>query len=190
MKRTEVIAQLGSELGPWFESAGFKRTHQASPGMISWSRPHGDEYTTVWCQISQDKWDRYRGSKFVVDFQLAPETEAGALGTARKRIARMLDEEQRETVRQIQNRVISSLSKPPKTHRNLNISSEISEWYLAHFEPVAEPYPEHLDIWFRYAKPEHVSQWAQFVLQLLPECVREIEMLSWRFRLESREYFF
>jgi len=171
MKSTEVYAQLRSELGPWLKSTGFKRAN----GFLSWSRPQGDEYLTVWCQISQDGWDDYAGSKFVVELQLAPEPDVGAVGTARKRLSAMLNEEQRETVRQIQNRVISSLSKPPKTHPNLNISSEISDWYLAKFETIGTPYPENHDIWLRYGKAEHITEWAQFILQVLPGCVTEFE---------------
>jgi hypothetical protein len=173
MKSTEVYKLLKSELGPWFKSSGFKR----ADSYLSWSRPHGDSHITAWCQVSRDGWDEYAGSQFVVEFQRAPEPIVGATSARRQRLARFLNDDQRESARRIQNNVITSLRTPPKTHPTLHVSPEVTKWYLAKFDPVAAPYPEHHDIWFRYAEPVHVTLWAQFILQQLPECVSVVE--SW-----------
>ncbi|WP_172205396.1 hypothetical protein [Niveibacterium sp. COAC-50] len=171
MKSTEVYALLKSELGPWFKAAGFKRADT----FLSWSRPHGNLHITAWCQVSRDGWDEYSGSKFVVEFQLAPDPIVGASATRRQRLARLLTPEQREAARRIENEVIASLKRPPKTHPSLHVSPEVTRWYLAKFDTVSAPYPEGHDIWLRYAKPEHVSGWAQFILPLLPGCVSAVE---------------
>jgi len=171
MKSTEVYALLKSELGPWFKASGFKR----ADSFLSWSRPHGELHITVWCQVSRDGWDDYAGSKFVVEFQLAREPIVGAGAKRRQRLASLLTAEQREYARRIENNVISSLKKPPKTHPTLHVSPHVTQWYLAKYDAVAAPYPDGHDLWLRYARPEHVSHWAQFILPLLPGCVSAVE---------------
>ena len=99
MKSPEVYALLKSHLAPWFKSAGFKR----AKGFLSWSRPHGDGHVVVWCQISQDGWDSYAGSKFAVEFQRSTEPVVGAHPARRRRLAAFLSPEEREEVRSIQN---------------------------------------------------------------------------------------
>ena len=174
MKSPEVYSQLKSELAPWFKAAGFKRVK----GLLGWSRAHSDAHIVVWCQISQDGWDSYAGSKFVVEFQLSPEP---VIGTGRsERLASLLSPEEREEVRSIQNEVIAGLHRPPASHPTLHISQQVTEWYLAKFGPVCEPYPERHDIWFRYASPDHVARWALFIIGRLPKCIGELE---WRERV-------
>jgi hypothetical protein len=60
-------------------------------------------------------------------------------------------------------------------HPTLQISEDITKWYLAKFEPVTEPYREGEDIWFRYASQEHISQWAAFIVSKLPNCIGVVE---------------
>jgi hypothetical protein len=170
MKSAEVYALLKEGLGPWFKASEFKRADT----LLSWTRPHGDLHIAVWCQVSQDGWDRYAGSQFVVEFQLAPEPIVG-VGGSRQRLAAFLNAEQRESARRIQNEVIASLQVPPKTHPALQVSPGTTKSYLAKFNSVVVPYPEGHDIWLRYIRLEHVSRWAQFILPLLPGCVSAVE---------------
>lgn len=171
MKSPEVYAQLKTELAPWFKSAGFKR----AKGLLGWSRPHGDAHIVVWCQISQDGWDSYAGSKFVVEFQRSNEPIIGARATHRHRLAKFLSLEDRDEIRSIQNAVIAALHRPSPTHPNLHISPQVTEWYLDKFNPVTEPYPENYDIWFRYSSPEHITRWTSFIVSKLPKCLSVVE---------------
>jgi hypothetical protein len=171
MKSPEVYSQLKLELAPWFKSAGFKR----AKGLLGWSRPHGDAHVVVWCQISQDGWDSYAGSKFVVELQLSSEPVIGGHYAHRQRFALFLSPEEREEVRRIQNEVIAGLHHPPANYPTLQISQQVTDWYLAKFKLVNEPYPEREDIWFRYESPEHVTRWAQFIIGKLPKCMSVIE---------------
>jgi hypothetical protein len=111
----------------------------------------------------------------VVEFQQSSEALVGVHPARRARLASFLSPDQRESARNIQNEVISSLRAPPKSHPALHISPNVREWYLAQFKAIAEPYPERHDIWLRYASPEHVERWAQFILQMLPHCISAIE---------------
>jgi len=171
MKSPEVYSQLKSELAPWFKTAGFKR----AKGLLGWSRPHGDAHIVVWCQISQDGWDSYAGSKFVVEFQRSTEAIIGTHHARRQRLASILSPEDREEVRSIQNAVIAALHRPPSSHPTLHVSQQVTDWYLEKFKPVSEPYPERHDIWFRYASPEHVTRWAHFIIGKLPKCISVVE---------------
>ncbi len=171
MKSPEVYSQLKSELVPWFKSVGFKR----AKGLLSWYRPHDDAHIVVWCQISQNGWDLYAGSQFIVEFQRSPEPVIGGRHARRQRFALFLSPEEREEVRSIQNAVIAALHRPPPSYAYLHISQQVTDWYLAQFKPVSEPYPMGHDIWFRYASPEHVIQWAHFIVGKLPKCIGEVE---------------
>jgi hypothetical protein len=171
MKSPEVYALLKVVLAPWFKENGFKR----AKGLLSWARPAGDSHTVVWCQISQNGWESHAGSKFVVEFQRSAAPVVGAHPGGRMRLASLLTSDEREQVRAIQNLVISSLTPPPPSHPYLHISASVSKWYLEQFERVAEPYPDRYDVWLRYAAPEHVNQWASFILEKLPKCVAAME---------------
>ena len=171
MKSTEVYSQLRSEFSPWFKAAGFKR----SKGFLSWSRPHGEAHLVVWCQISQIGWDAYSGSQFVVEFQKSKEPLVGASAIHRSRIASFLSQLEREEVRCIQNSVIAALRRPPPNYPILQIAPSVASLYLGNFRALASPYPPAQDIWFRYAAPEHIARWSQFILRKLPECVSVAE---------------
>ncbi len=173
MKSTEVYAQLKSELGPWFKSAGFKR----AKGLLSWSRPQGEMHIVIWCQISQDGFDKYAGSGFVVECQRSSEPLIGMNQSRRERLGKFLSAQERIDAWHIQNNIISSLNPPPQNFHALRISPKISAWYLAKFDPVILPYAENEDIWFRHHTPEDVFTWAKFILRKLPTMIEDIE--SW-----------
>ncbi len=171
MKSLEVYAALREELVPPLKSLGFKREKT----LLSWSRQQGGQYTVLWCQVSRDGWDDYAGSKFVVEFQRSESAEAGAPSKARARLVKLLTDDQRAEAWRLQSRVIGDLSSPPRTHPTLNVSSEVTRWYLEKFEPLRRQYSPSDDLWLRYAKPEHVRMWAEFLRRAVPGCVQAIE---------------
>jgi hypothetical protein len=171
MKSTEVYASIRNELAPLLKSLGFRR----EKALLSWARQHNERYTVLWCQVSRDGWDEYAGSKFVVEFQRSDSPEAGARSSTRARIAKLLTDDQRAEVWRFQNQVISGLTRPPRTHATLQVSPDVTRWYLEKFEPVTAPYRVNDDVWFRYAKPEHVRAWAEFLRRVIPECAVAIE---------------
>lgn len=171
MKSQELYAALRDHLAPLFKARGFKRTAT----MLSWVRPRGALYEGTWCQADQRGWDSYAGSKFVVEFQLGPEPVIGGRTICRRRIGELLSPAEREEARAIQNRVIASLRKPPKNYAVLNVCEEVSTLYLRKFELVDQPYWEKDDIWFRYASKGDVDRWAEFLVERLPNCLRQVE---------------
>lgn len=165
MKSTEVYALLRTEIAPWAKVQGFKRTKSA----LGWTRPHGTANVDFWFQITRDGWDPYAGSRFTVNF--TPVT-----GRAFTRIGHLLDDEGRERLRQIQNRVIASLQPPPKDYYALQIDAQTAEWYRRKFRPIEHPYSSADDVWLRYHEPEHVLAWGRFLLEVLPSCIRQVEL--------------
>ena len=171
MKSPEVYAALRDRLGPLIKSQGFKR----EKAFLSWSRQHEGQHTVLWCQVSRDGWDDYAGSQFVMEFQRSESPEPGAPSSTRARLAKFLTDAQRAEVWRLQSRVIADLNRPPKTHPTLNIAPEVTRWYLEKFEPLRGQYSPSDDLWLRYAKPEHVHMWAEFLLRAVPGCVEAIE---------------
>ena len=81
--------------------------------MLSWWRPHGELCLVFWFQVSQHGWDPYAGSELTIEFQLSDEPIVGTSSVRRERFGRLLHNSAREDLRQIQNRVIASLRRPP-----------------------------------------------------------------------------
>ena len=174
MKSPEVYAAIRDGLGPLLKSVGFKR----EKAFLSWSSHRDGRYTVLWCQVSRDGWDDYAGSKFVVEFQRSESSEVGAPSSARVRLGKFLTDEQRVEFRRIQGQVVGDLSRPPSTHPMLHVSPEVTRWYLEKFEPLEAAYDPSEDLWLRYAKPEHVQMWADFLRRVVPGCVAAIEAVS------------
>ncbi|MBN3725460.1 hypothetical protein [Burkholderia sp. Ac-20379] len=173
MKSSEVYAILREELGPFLRSLGFRR----EKALLSWSRLRDSRYTTLWCQVSRDGWDDCAGSRFVMEFQRSERPEAGELSTARARLAALLTDAQRAEVWRLQRQVIASLSQPPGGHPALHVSPDVTRWYLAKFEAPRAPFKASDDIWLRYAKPEHVHMWAEFLRNVLPDSLAAIDAM-------------
>ncbi|HEY1707716.1 MAG TPA: hypothetical protein VGG10_05590 [Rhizomicrobium sp.] len=173
MKSPEVYRVLKLYLAEPLKALGFKR----AKGLLSWARPQDDRYLIFWCQISLDGWDNYAGSKFTAEFQLSDEAIVSARSIRRERLPRMLDDLGREELRAIQNRVITSLHRPPPHHPSLQIE-QLRDYHFKKFQRIDQPYGEREDIWLRYATEEHVQQWSRFIIGFLPTCLRQTE--NWR----------
>jgi len=177
MKSTEVYREAREVLGPWCKRQGFKRT---TGGLLGWQKTFGEKHLIFWLQCSQDGWDPYAGSKFIVEFQLSSSPRIGACGAdcVRHRLPHFLTKDLLEIVRAQQNRVIRSLPKPSSNHFVLQMDKQTVDWYLAKFKEVETPYRNTDDIWFRYGSAENVRGWAELLLQVLPSVVQQLESFA------------
>jgi hypothetical protein len=171
MKSSEVYSVLSEHMVPLLKTAGFKR----AKAMLSWARPQQERYLVIWCQVSQDGWDSYAGSKFVLEFQLSETPVVGGSQIRRERLALILDKKGREEIRKIQNQVIASLRRPPSSYPLLHVSEGLRDHYLGKFLAINEPFGDRDDIWLRYGSREHVATWAQFIVGKLPECFERVD---------------
>jgi hypothetical protein len=142
--------------------------------MLAFERASSDgkEVLTFWFQCSQDGWDRFTGSQFTVEFQIAPEPGPGH-GPKRERFFRLLTPDERERVRLLQNRVIEKLEQPPPEHWAHTADPGLKSFYFAGFTPLTEPYSPSQDVWLRYVEEADVRQWADFLLPLLPRLIED-----------------
>jgi hypothetical protein len=74
-----------------------------------------------------------------------------------------------------QNKIISDLTHPPRSHPALPVAPEVTTWYLKKFDLLPAPYRADEDVWFRYAKPEHVKAWADLLRRVIPASIAAIE---------------
>lgn len=174
MKSSQVYSAVRAVLSPWCEEHGFRR---AKTGMLGWYAPLGNRFVVFWIQCSQDGWDRYAGSRFTIEFQIADIPEPG-MGTQRARLPRLLDEGQLEELRQLNNRVITKLRKPDPSYFIFGAEPKVIDWYLQKFQPVSEPYRPNEDVWLRYGDEEDVQTWAEWVLGLLPQVLARFQSID------------
>ena len=175
MKSTDVYRTIRETIGPWCKSVGFKRTQD---GMLGWVRPAEAKHLLFWCQCSQDGWDSYAGSKFVVEFQLAPSDRPGASGpeSKRMRLGRLLFDGELQRATELQDAVIAKLAQPPKDHPNMTVSNEVARWYLAKFARLERPYRRDDDLWLRYHDDDDVAHWGNFLRDVLPRVIATFEV--------------
>jgi hypothetical protein len=168
VKSTEVYSIIRQVLTPWCKQHGFRRT---KGGMLGWYKPIGNQFIVLWFQVSQDGWDEYAGSKFVVEFQISDEPLIGAAHNQRWRLPKFLNDDDLDCVRRMQNDVIVKLEKPDSNYYVLQLGDDVVNWYLAKFNPIVERYSRTDDIWLRYKEKEDVECWAGFVKEVLPKIV-------------------
>ena len=169
MKSGEVYKVVRSSLDPWCRANGFKR---AKSGMAGWYRPQGAHHVVFWFQCAQSGWDACAGSKFTVEFQLSNEPVPGS--GDRHRLPHFLSEAELETVRVIQNTVISKLKKPPADHPILQMDERVASWYRSQFDPVLKKYESNDDLWLRYCEEADVKRWCEFILERLQRIVADM----------------
>ena len=83
--------------------------------MLCYVRPQDTRFVFFWFQCSEDGWDAYAGSKFVIEFQFSTADRSGAYDDdcVRNRLPHFLDETDLERLRQMQNCVVGKLTLPP-----------------------------------------------------------------------------
>jgi hypothetical protein len=169
VKAGELHRMARQRLKLFFKYHGFKRTPETANA--SWYKHVGDEYVIVTFQPSpaHDPWG-YTGSKFVVNFERSQQPFWGTApghGAYRNRLANLLDNDQRERLRQIQNSTMAEIGPPPPEHLE-RLPEELRAYELKQIEPAREPYGAHEDVWLRQNGPEHVSRWMDFIEDVLP----------------------
>jgi hypothetical protein len=152
-------------LGPGFAADGFER--RAASAAAVWQRPTVQEFVVAWVQPtrSPDSSGWY-GSRFIIEFRRGAQPRAGVFGPG-FRFCQLLDDEERERVRDVQNAVIRRLPPPPaRVFRTLD--ERAREAYLAHGRQVTAAYGRDHDIWFRYRDERDLDAWFRLLPVLLP----------------------
>ena len=172
MKSTDVYHTLREIVAPWCKTQGFK---PIKAGLLGYYRSRNEGCLVFWFQCGPWGWDNFEGSGFVLEFQVSEHPIIGS-GTKRTRLPLLLNNEQLERLRQLQNQVISRLTPPPQDHPIFRISPEFTQSYLARFRPVAAADLNPGQFWHRYYSVEDVARWGEYILELLPGALKRFEL--------------
>src|ERR1700712_3943526 len=113
MKSTEVYKEINKIIYPKLKANGFKKTKS---GMLGFYKLLKEYYLVIWFQCSQDGFDIYAGSKFIVEIQVSRSNEIGGTSIIRHRIPYFLTEKDSGIIAKLENEIKYKLQKPPKTH--------------------------------------------------------------------------
>lgn len=171
MKSTEVYQQIKIVFASWCKANEFKRTQG---GMLGWYKPYGDRFVTFWFQCSQDGWNEFAGSKFTVEFQVGSDPRPGTPAVVCQRLGFLLDPDQLESLKHVQNEVISKLKKPGSDYFMLQMEQRVRDWYLSKFDLLPVAPLSKGDHWLRYHDPGDIQRWAAFVLSALPGVFKQV----------------
>jgi hypothetical protein len=173
MKSTDVYRVIRGVIGPWCKQNGFRK---GPGGMLCYVRPQDTRFLLFWFQCSQDGWDAFAGSKFVVEFQFSTLDRLGAFEDecVRDRFPHFLDVPDLKRIREMQNIVIGKLPPPPEDYFMLHAGDKLKNWYLDKFKLVERDYKPDDDIWLRYHDEEDVISWSEFVLEMLPKVLARV----------------
>jgi hypothetical protein len=155
------------ELGPSLTALGFKRTPKAS--VASWCRPQGERWLVFWFQPATDNDPRSPGYRFTVEFALT-ERPAVYTGRIRKRLARLLTDDEREELRQMENRTIAKLPPPDMAFGN-GLPPSMREHWLAGWKPRTTPYGPIEDVWFRHGDEADAEELMRFFRRVMPAAI-------------------
>lgn len=103
---------------------------------LGWTRPAGDRHLSFWFQLDRYGWFDEVGSRFTLEFQLSANADAAAgRFDERERFLKLLDAEEREGIRSINNRILGALPPLSPNHPVLALSEEMRGWFLSAYKP-------------------------------------------------------
>jgi hypothetical protein len=143
------------------KARGFKRTEGTSLG---WNKPFGDDHLSLWFQADKYGWMDALGSSFTLEFQLGSSPLTGTASMrSRERFHRLLSPQERETLRALNNVVLSSLPPPETNPVFAMLSQQTQENLLLGYRIADTPYIRAQDVWLHYHTREQISAWAEFL---------------------------
>lgn len=171
MKSTEVYKEINSIVFPTLKSIGFKKTKS---GMLGFYKKLKSHYLIIWFQCSQDGFDQYAGSKFIVETQIGNSPEIGG-GLHRHRIPHFLTEGELDNIKKTENEIKDKLHKPPKSHFIFTMSEDVQKWYKKKFEKDNIAYTNSSDIWFIYFDTNDIQKWIRILEPIINRIIVDYE---------------
>lgn len=172
MKSTEVYKEINKIIFPKLKARGFKK---AKSGMLGFYKLLKEYYLIIWFQCSQDGFDEYAGSKFVVEIQISKSNEIGTSAILRHRISYFLPEKELGEVTELENEIKDKLPKPPRTHYIFTLAENMQSWYMSKFDKVKITYNKSSDIWFIYFDRTDVGKWIGIIEPAIERIISNFE---------------
>lgn len=184
MKAKDLYSALETELRPWLAAHDFKKQRASR---LTFQKPVGDKYHSVWFQCGKYGWDSYAGGEFFVNFAVSDSSDVEGVVRRDERLNYFLTDSELVFARDYQDKVIAGIPKPPESYfetllaqwsKHAESAAELVETVRGYFEPTPLPYQRHQDFALRYWLAGDVTGWATLIASVLPRAVREMETWS------------
>jgi len=176
MKSTEVYKEINKIIFPNLKSNGFKKTKS---GMLGFYKQLKEFYLVIWFQCSQDGFDQFAGSKFIVEIQISKTNEIGTASIIRERIPFFLKENDFENIVRVENEIKDKLQKPPNTYFIFSLPKNVQNWYKKKFEKTTTIYNKSSDIWFEYFDQTDIEKWIKLIEPMINKIVYDFEQTDY-----------
>lgn len=176
MKSTEVYKEINKIIFPNLKSNGFKK---AKSGMLGFYKQLKEFYLVIWFQCSQDGFDQFAGSKFIVEIQISKTNEIGTTSIIRERIPFFLTEKDFENIVRVENEIKDKLQKPPNTYFIFSLPENIQNLYKKKFEKTTTIYNNSSDIWFNYFDQLDIEKWIKLIALMINKIVYDFEQTDY-----------
>jgi hypothetical protein len=146
---------------------GFRRV--AKTTTASWVRAAGDRWLLLWFQPHRWNGATSAGFRFTVELRLASRPVLYSAGPF-ARLPQLLAAEDREALRQMENRTLARLP-PPDLARGRALRESVRTTLLTDWEPRLQPYRNDEDVWFRIADRPDLEALLAFIARVLPAAI-------------------
>ena len=172
MKSTEVYKEINKIIYPTLKSNGFKKV---TSGMLGFYKLLKEYHLVIWFQCSQDGFDIYAGSKFIIEIQISKSNDIGAASIFSRRIPYFLTEKEFNIIVKIENEIKDKLQKTSKNHYIFSLAENIQNWYTNKFKKVNKSYNNSSDIWFIYFDQADIEKWVKIVEPMIIRIIYDFE---------------
>jgi hypothetical protein len=185
LKARDLYRVLQTELQSSLEKSGFRKVRSSR---LTYQRPAGDIYQTIWFQCDKYGWDAYAGSSFFVNFTVSGSPEVDAIDRREERLNYFLTDAELVRAREFHDEVVARIPKPPESYFAMleaafaksvsaDSASSLVTTVRGYFEPEPIPYRRNQDFSLRYWEPEDVRGWAALIAPVIPRAVDQMQ--SW-----------
>jgi hypothetical protein len=163
----ELHAAARSSLDRPLAGLGFRRV--AKTRTASWMRADGGRWLFLWFQPHRWNGAQSVGFRFTVELRLADRAVLYSAGPL-ARLPRLLSLEDREALRQMENRTLARIP-PPDVAYWRTLPESVRSTLLADWKPRLQPYASDEDVWFRIADRSDLESLLAFIARVLPGAI-------------------
>jgi hypothetical protein len=171
MKSTEVYKEINKIISPNLKSNGFKKTKS---GMLGFYKQLKENFLVIWFQCSQEGFDKYAGSKFIIEIQVSKTNQIGDISVVRNRIPFFLNEKELDIIAKTEVEIKNKLRTPPASYF-FGLGESTVKWYLNKFNNTRKAYSKSSDIWFVYSDQADVVKWVSVVEPIITRIISDFE---------------
>ena len=185
LKAKELYRLLESELKPLLTRHGFKKQRASR---LTFQKPVGEKYHSVWFQCDKHGWDAMSGGKFYVNFTVSESPDVEGSARREERLNHFLTDSELAFAREHRDEIVRRIPRPPESYfENLlgglsksvpaESAASLVDTVRGYFEPEPIPYRRHQDFALRYWLPGDVIVWARFIESIIPRAIADMQ--SW-----------